>query len=92
MISIKSLLPYVANIDGENIIFFFDQENFSIYSNEEISNHNKELIANEIKSQIFQNQSVSSSFDYQMALQLEKEFQDMKENHDHRAHELPNIE
>lgn len=92
MISIKSLLPFVANFDGKDVIFYFDQKDLSIYSNEVISEQNKLMILEQLKSSIFENQSPAPSFDYEMAMDLEKEFNNMKENHDHRAHELSNIE
>jgi len=92
MIKIKSLLPFLADIDGKQIFFYLNQDDLTIHTFEKIEDDLKESLLEELKLQIFANQSVNPSLDLQTANELKAEFDDMRETYDYRESEFPNIQ
>lgn len=89
MVTIKSLLSYLVEYDGKRVIFFFDQENQEIISQESIDEEVKKEIKEQILSEIYGQKIVQPDFGTDLIDEVNSKLNDIKEqHHDSGKHEL----
>lgn len=79
MITLKSLMPYLGEIEGKKILFFFNQEDSEIYSFEDIDQKTKETLKEMILSQIYDQKIENPSFDLEIIEEIDEKIEEIKE-------------
>lgn len=91
MVTVKSLLSFLADIDGKKIICFYDQESNDIISTSELSAEEKKEVLTIINKDIYAPVDIGPTVQYGETQDIQQQFDKMKEDYDGRKYEFQDI-
>jgi hypothetical protein len=91
MITVKSLLSFLVDIDGKKIICFYDQESNDIITASEMTDDEKKQVLQQINKDIYAPIQVVGPVEYAETQDIQQQFDKMKEDYDGRKYEFQDI-
>ena len=91
MVTVKSLLSFLVDVDGKKIICFYDQESHDLISSGDLGEDEKKQVLAQIQQEIFAPVQVGNAVEYTETQENQEQFNKMKEDYDGRKYEFQDI-